>query len=68
MTPEAIKRRFSHLTTAELFAEIDARTRRPYDTRKAPADLCTLDADILRACREIIAERGAAAANHERRP
>lgn len=60
MPYEAIKRRFSHLTTAELTAEIVARTRRPYDVRTAPAALCTLDADIIRACCEIITDRRAA--------
>lgn len=59
MTPEALKRRFSHLTDAELTAEIDARRRHPYDTRKAPADLCTVDADVIRICRAILAERAA---------
>lgn len=63
MQYEAIKRRFEHLSTAELSAEIDARTRRPYDVRTAPAALCTLDADIIRACREIITARRAAGAD-----
>ena len=59
MNPETLKRRFSHLTDAELLEEIDARKRHPYDTRKAPADLCTVDADVIHACRAILAERAA---------
>lgn len=37
----------------------EARTRRPYDARKACAADCTIDADVIRTCRAILQERGA---------
>ena len=54
-----IKRRFDRLTSDELKAEICERSHRRYNTRKVGADGCMIDSWVLRACRELLTERGA---------
>lgn len=59
MSFEEIKKRYSYLSAAELEQELKERTTRPCRTSTwmAGADCCMLNAYVVRACREILAER-----------
>lgn len=58
MTYEMILKRYSHLSDDELRQEIKDRTARRYSTSMVGADGCMIDADVLRACRELLDRRG----------
>ena len=53
-----IKRRYNRLSSEDLKCEIHDRGRRRYSTRKVGAADCMIDAWGIKACREILKERG----------
>lgn len=58
MTYEMILKRYNHLTDDELREEIRLRSTHRYDTRMVGADGCATDANVIRACRELLDTRG----------
>ena len=57
MTYEMILKRYSHLSDDELRQEIKDRTARRYSTSMVGSDDCMIDANVLRACRELLDSR-----------
>lgn len=58
MTYEDIKHRYNYLTSEELKEEIRLRKAYRYNTRKVGAADCMTDANVIRACTELLRERG----------
>lgn len=53
-----IKRRYNQLSSEDLKREIRDRGRRRYNTRKVGTADCMIDAWVIKACQEILKERG----------
>jgi len=57
MSFEEIKKRYNYLTTPELEQELKERTTRRRSSWMAGAECCDIEANAIRACREILRER-----------
>ena len=57
MTYQEIKKRYNYLSSAEIEAELKYRTTRRRSTWMQGAADCDSDANVIRACREILKER-----------
>ena len=57
MTYQEIKKRYNYLSSAEIEAELKYRTTRRRGSWMIAGSDCDSDANVIRACREILSER-----------